>query len=174
MVLSARPGHRGTPACSIHDRWEMLQLACRAHRALMPDDREVKRPGKSFTYLTVQEYAQEGFIPCWIVGHDSFATLAEWYRWKDILDFCNLIVIDRPGSSIELPTAVCEFETAHRVENLDLTQTGQLYRMSDSMLEISATFIRKCIRNKEDLSDLLDDAVKTYIIDHNLYLEAAV
>lgn len=152
----------------------MLQLACHAHSVLVPDDREIRRPGKSFTYLTVQEYAQEGYMPCWIVGQDSFATLAEWYRWEDILDFCNLIVIDRPGSSMELPTAVCEFETAHRVEKLDLTQMGQLYRLSDRMLEISATFIREGIRNKEDLSHLLNDAVKTYIIDHNLYLETAV
>lgn len=174
MVLSARPGHRGAPTCSVADRWEMLQLACRPHRGLIPDDREIQRPGKSFTYLTVRELAQEGFIPCWIVGQDSFATLAEWYRWEDILEFCNLIVIDRPGALVELPDAVCEFEVAYRVEKIDLSKTGQLHRLGNSMLEISATYIRQCLRNNDDVTDLLNDAVKTYIIDNNLYMEASV
>ena len=174
MVLSARPGHRGTPLCSIQDRWRMLELACATIEGLVPDDREVTRSGKSFTYLTVREYRVEGRIPCWIVGQDSFATLAEWYRWRELLDYCNFVVIERPGNFRSLPPEVAELEEMCGVVSLDLGQTGQIWRANVPMLDIAATEIRRIIGKGGSASDLLEETVWTYIRQHNLYVEASV
>ncbi len=174
MVLSARPGHRGTPHCSVEDRWRMLERACANIEGLVADDREVVRPGKSFTFLTVREYHAEGLIPCWIVGQDSFATLAEWHRWRELLHYCNFVVIERPGDAVPLPADVMELEERYSVATLDLSRTGQIWRTNIPMLEISATDIRKIIGEGGDASDLLEETVWTYIRQHNLYVEASV
>lgn len=174
MILSARPGHRGEPACSIQDRWKMLQLACAKTPALVPDDGEIRREGHSYTIDTVKGYWERGFAPSWVVGMDSFVTMPEWYQWQSIPDFCNLIVIQRSGMDLELPAALAAVVEARKVDKLDVRSLGQVWFHAEPMLEVSATEVRRRLNANEDPSDLLDNAVWSYIRQHNLYAEVSV
>lgn len=174
MVLSARPGHRGSPGSSVDHRWQMLRLACQAYPGLLPDDSEVCREGKSYTYDTVRDFCAKGYTPCWIVGQDSYATLSDWYRWREILQYCNLVVLERPGDERRVPEDVLALEEECAVTDFAPDQLGQIWHMSEPMLEVSATEVRSRVAAGEDASDLLEDAVWTYIRQHNLYVEASV
>ena len=174
MVLSARPGHRGEPSSSIQHRWEMLKIACNNFPNLIADDGEVRREGKSYTFETVKDYRERGYVANWVVGMDSFVTMPEWYRWEEIPEYCNLIVIERLGMSEHLPSALSQIVAERQVEKLDIGSTGQIWFLEESMLDVSATEIRRRVMKNEDPSDLLDDAVWSYIKQHNLYAEVSV
>ncbi len=172
MVLSARPGHRSAPAGETEHRWQMLCLACAEHPGLIADDVEIRREGTSYTVDTVAALreTEPDSIPCWIMGQDAFATLPVWYRWRSLLEFCNLIVVSRPGDVRAEPeelTALCQ---QHEVEHFTASELGQIYRLQMPMLEISATRIRRAIAHQEAVEHLLAPPVYTYIRQHRLYV----
>ena len=171
MVLSARPGHRREPDVSAEHRWRMLQLACEAHDGLLPDDTELLREGKSFTVRTLEELhaSTPGVIACWILGQDSFATLAAWHRWEELMDLCNLLVLDRPGLVLPEPAEVVELCATRETASLDPTRQGQIVRLPLSMKEVSSTQVRRRINAGIVVTDLLEEPVSTYIKAHNLY-----
>ena len=95
MVLAARPGHRGAPHSEAGHRWAMLCLACEQHAGLVADNTELLRAGHSYTVATVAAVraADPTAVPCWILGQDAFATLPTWHRWRELLNYCNLVVV---------------------------------------------------------------------------------
>lgn len=170
MVLAARPGHRSAPAASVDHRWQMLQLACAADDRLIADDRELRREGPSYTVDTLQAFRSEtDAIPCWIVGQDSFATLPSWHRWSELLEFCNVLVVDRPGDVRHEPDEVQQLCARRQVEQLAVHQVGQICRLPLRMETISATEVRCRLRRGRSVAHLLAHPVSTYIKEHKLY-----
>lgn len=171
LVLAARPGHRGAPAGEAAHRWQMLCLACAEQSGLVADDMELKRPGHSYTIDTVTAIRRQesDAVPCWILGQDAFATLPIWHRWQELLDVCNLVVIERPGDVRAEPPAVRQLCADHEVREFEPARIGQIYRLRAAMLEVSATQIRRKIAAGESVEDLLAPPVYTYIRQHSLY-----
>ena len=174
LVLSARPGHRSAPYASIEHRWQMLKLACQQDDLLIADDSEMSRQGMSFTIDTVEEFLTHnpGSVPCWILGQDSFATLPTWHRFEELLDYCNLVVVDRPQGHVAEPDVVRQLCQRHETTHLDTKKVGQIVRLSLTMLPISATQIRKQ-RAQQCISwqDKVPTRVATYIQQQQLYVE---
>ncbi len=172
MVLAARPGHRGAPAENTAHRWQMLCLACDQHPGLVADDMELQRSGTSFTIDTVMAVRESAnaVVPCWILGQDAFATLPIWYRWQSLLDFCNLIVVERPGDTRQEPEAVQSLCHTHEVQTFDPGRVGQIYRLNIAMKEVSATAIRSDIAAGKAVEHLLAPPVYAYIRQHRLYV----
>ncbi|HEY2818672.1 MAG TPA: nicotinate-nicotinamide nucleotide adenylyltransferase, partial [Casimicrobiaceae bacterium] len=73
LVPAGDPPHRGEPHASAVDRLAMLDLACQEFPALIIDAREIRRTGKSYTVLTLEELrAEQPLRPLlWIIGADS-------------------------------------------------------------------------------------------------------
>ena len=174
MVLSARPGHRGQPAAQDDHRWQMLQLACAEEDGLIADDRELRRDGPSYTYRTLSDLRREEphWIPCWVVGQDSFATLPTWHRWRELLEYCNFVVVDRPGDQRAEPQALQEVCEQHTVDALDEHLRGQILRLDLPMQSVSATQIRRLIAAGESVEHLLAAPICHYISAHHLYVDA--
>jgi len=172
MVLAARPGHRDAPDSNVEHRWRMLLLACGQYPGLVADDCEIRRQGKSYTIDTVADVRTRDAddIPCWILGQDSFATLPIWHRWRSLLDYCNLIVVERPGDARDEPASVRQLCAAHEVEAFDGARLGQIYRVRLPMKEISATDIRARLATGQAVEHLLAAPVYTYIRQHRLYV----
>jgi len=174
MVLSARPGHRGTPAAHDEHRWQMLQIACDDESGLVADDSELRRAGHSYTFTTVHDLRRQHpeRVPCWIVGQDSFATLPTWHRWRELLDHCNLVVVDRPGDQRAEPAELVDLCHRHAVDELDEERVGQILRLSLTMKEVSATQIRRLIAAGHSAEHLLAAPICHYISAHTLYVLA--
>lgn len=177
-LLAARPGHRATPQTPIHHRWQMLQLVCADEDGFIADDMEIKNPGTSYTLETLLAMREQHphALPCWILGLDAYATLDEWYRWDEILNYANLIVVERPDESDSapvLPPAVVEMERFHRQAVLKDDAVGQILRLDVPMLPISATEIRAKLERGESVEHLLAPRVSAYISEHQLYAEKA-
>ena len=176
MLLSARPGHRAPAQIATQHRWKMLQLACAEHSLLTPDDRELRRSGVSYTFDTLAALASQTSasddksLPVWILGHDSYATLTSWYRWREIINLCNLVVIDRPGQQTPEKPDLVDFFAHRQREKIDPSKAGQMLRLELPMQEVSATFVRQQRSLGLSVAKLVAPAVNQYIEQHQLYM----
>lgn len=171
MILAARPDHRDQPDTANVHRWEMLSLACADYPELKADATEVDRPGKSYAVDTLRSFRQRypSAQLCWILGMDSYATLPSWHRWRDLVTFGHLVVLERPGHSIAVEPVLKEFESAYRNQSLEDAEAGRIVFVPTSMLEISASFIRCQRKTGAEPAHLLDHKVWSYINQHQLY-----
>ena len=153
-----QPAHRPTPIATPQQRLEMLQLAVSEYPYMKLNDVEIRRGGVSYTIDTVkalktsQPTAKFGLI----MGWDAFVTFNHWHQWQAILNYTNLLVVNRPNSAKPLPTAL---EQLSNVMLVDITPATS-----------AATAIREKIYNKQDVKDELPSSVWHYIQQHSLYL----
>ena len=174
MILSARPGHRNQPETTNQQRWEMLQLACADHPELEPDDSELRRPGKSYAIDTVRHFrqVQTDSQLCWITGLDSYLTLPTWQSWQDLINYCHIVVVHRPGHAREDNAkgqqTLMAFEQRFRAQSIGDEPAGSVVFLELPMLNIAASQIRSSSGGNE-MTDYLHPRVASYIKERNLY-----
>lgn len=171
---SGNPAHRETPLADAELRLQMVRAAVADQVGFSVDDREVRRTGKSYTVLTLEELrAERGEQPlCLILGMDAFAGLPSWYRWQDILKLSHLIVALRPGWSTpqsgELAALLNE-RRASAIEDLHAHSAGRIYVHPVTQLEISSTALREILLAGGDPCYLVPEPVRRIIQQTGCY-----
>ncbi len=171
LVLSANPSHKGGTGASVADRWQMLCLACADDPRLVADESEMRRRKPSYTVDTLLKLrsANPGKVLAWVIGSDAYALLPSWYRWREVLELANLVVLKRPGYSLRLDATMASLTDSHRVENLSGCLNGGVLVVESAMREVAAEDIRSLLATGQVADHLLPIAVGTYIREHNLY-----
>ncbi len=118
-------------------------------------DYELKQQGKSFTRKTVEYFQQQ--LPnnelYFLIGMDSYLNFTSWYKWQEIVQFCQLLVVNRPGYlPTELPDLLTQRSQIIDVEQVDISST-QIRNSSETLLE----------------SELITPSVQHYIKQNKLY-----
>jgi nicotinate-nucleotide adenylyltransferase len=93
--------HRAQPLADGALRLAMVRAAVDGEPGMVADDRELRRPGGSYSVDTLTEVRAEVGPDeplCLLVGGDAFNTFFEWHRPRDILELAHLAVMQRPGS----------------------------------------------------------------------------
>jgi len=158
-------------------RLELVKLALTSYgKQFVVDDQEIKRGGLSYTIDTVLNLrkeisAEDLFL---IIGADQFEEFSQWKDYQKILTEANLIVTTRPGWDIpqeadELPEYLKALIAEYDFNFIELT-TGrnvQFIRLQD--VEISATEVRKLLRQGRPVDKVLPLAVENYIKENKLY-----
>ena len=154
-------------------RLAMLELAVADLHGIAADCRELDRPGPSFTVDTLEglrhEYGAERTL-VWIIGADILATLPQWSRWRQLLDFAHLVVMGRPDAEPHPPEVSALLEE-HKVNKAGLLSRpgGGVFILAQPLLDISSSDIRAMLAAGLDPRFLLPDAVMEYISDHALF-----
>lgn len=171
LVLSARPSHRDPTAASLAHRWRMLCLACEVDARLVADDREVHRDRPSFTVETLTDVRiAAGDAPVvWVIGSDALVDLPSWYRWREVLELCNLVVLERPGFEADYPREVRQLVQDRASVSPPARPSGQIFFLPDEMQRVSASDIRRELSLGHDAGHLLNPQVATYISQQGLY-----
>ena len=86
LIPAGDPPHRAAPVATAIHRLAMVELAIEDLPGLEVDRREIDRPGRSYTVLTLESLrAEDSARPlALIVGADAFAGFPDWYRWREI------------------------------------------------------------------------------------------
>lgn len=174
LIPSARPPHRDTPGASAGQRAKWLRIAASSQPGLRLDDRELIRPGLSYTVDTLAELRMQ--MPnrplCLAMGDDVFAALETWHRWEEIFTFAHLVVVPRPGQPAELPARIravqAERET-RAAADLGKSLAGKIYRAHFPLLEISGSEIRELIATGHSPRYLLPESVLREIEELGVY-----
>lgn len=154
------------PRASDFDRLRMLSLAVSKEEKFDVTDYELSKPAPSHTLDTVRHFQSiygHTFTLFWLVGADTINELIYWYGITALIDECNLATMyradfDKPDFS--------KYETIWGKERLEKLQRNIV---PTPLIKISSTEVRKRIASGEDIAQMLDNAVLSYIIEHKLY-----
>jgi len=169
------PYHRDEPTASNEQRIKMLNLATEDKREFTVDAREISRRGTSYTIDTLislrEELINDSLLL--ILGLDAFQKINIWYRWKELLEFCHIIIANRPGTNALLEEMdIEEFYSQHLINDttsLKHTNRGKILKLELPLLEISSTRVRELIKQNENLQELLPVKIIEYIQAEKLY-----
>ncbi len=184
LVPAADPPHRDRPTASAADRLAMLDLAVAEFPGLVVDDRELRRAGKSYTVLTLQELRGEfpGSPILVLLGADAFRGLPSWHRWHELFNLAHFVVVERPGVNLEagLPAPLLAIWRDRRVGDpgiLISRPAGAIFVQPIAPVDVSATLIRDRVASEGNAGTkwrgLLPPAVLAYIERHHLYLRGS-
>jgi nicotinate-nucleotide adenylyltransferase len=170
------PPHRAQPLASASDRVAMLRLALAGQSRLALDQRELSRPGPSYTVETLRDLRRE-IGPqrplLLLVGADAYAGLPTWHDWVELYALAHLVVLTRPGHPVEW-TGVLALETrarrADRAAILRDAPGGRVLELAVTPLEVSASYLRAEFAAGREPRYLVPDAVLAYIRAHRLYV----
>ena len=172
LIPSATPPHREQPQANAKQRVALLQLAIKNNEHFIVDDRECHREGASYTIDTLISLRQEfPDSPLYLmIGTDAFAHIQTWQRWDELLDYANIVVMQRASSDDKpsLPPELTTWYQQHLSKNKP-SQQGVIYPVKVTQLEISATKIRTKITQGQSPQFLLPDAVIQLIDMLGLY-----
>lgn len=139
-----------------YDRLNLVQIAIIDNPNFKTSDIEFKLPKPSYTidsltYLK-EKYPNNDYAV--IVGGDSYQNIHKWKNSELLLSENKVIVYARPGFEIEQ----------------DENKKNIQFLTDVPLLNISATYIRNCIQNKQSIQYLTPDQVIKEI-ERNGYFE---
>jgi len=158
FVPSARPPHKDRrDIINPEHRYKMAVLATSDNPYFRVSRIELDRTGPSYSIDTFRQfqkqYDSETRIS-WIIGADSLIEITIWRDFDELLDICHFITTTRPNYDISsVPEYICR-----RVEFFEITA-----------VDISATEIRRRIRENRSIKYLVHKSVEEYIHEQNLY-----
>ena len=182
-----QPLKQRRPVTPYHHRYAMLALATRDEQAFLPSLMEapgaVARRSPSFTIDTVRRFRTslpKGDRLFFLLGIDSFLTIANWRQPETLLREVEFIVASRPGFSLAdvalaLPQSMRpRDDDAAPLRRRPATGDLVLGRVTLHILagvkeNISATQVRSSLAHGRGVSRFLDDAVAAYIAKMHLY-----
>ena len=166
------PGARGGRTVSdARHRLAMVRRATAGNPAFVVDDREVRRPGPTYTVDTLEELRVEGHGDIvLILGTDAIADMPNWKDPERIPRLARIAIAPKSG---EARGPGHEVAGAPATGDGERGTGGREPAMVDMpILPISSTLVRGRVAGGLPIRYLVPAAVARYISDHGLYREA--
>ena len=139
-------------------RAAMVALAIVNYPHYRLDTRELKRVEPSYSLLTLQSLHHE--FPdselFWLMGDDVYANVNKWYRWKEMANYCDLVVISRHEDYLQDPEIENHFIMNHR----------RVIHLTMPKVAAASSAVRAELKNH---LDDLPEAVQEYVLENHLY-----
>lgn len=157
ILLTPEPPHKPSREfASYSQRLKMLMAAFESIDKVKVSDLEFTLPKPSYTYQTVRylnkSYSDTSLYLC--LGEDSLQNFKKWHKWKGILEFCELLVAERP-------------ETGNKDHHDDLLRYTHF--IQHKPVAISSTQIKKRLTNDKTIKNMVPEGVSDIIEQEKLY-----
>ncbi|MCI4648287.1 nicotinate (nicotinamide) nucleotide adenylyltransferase [Phaeodactylibacter sp.] len=137
-----------------HDRLHLVRLAIGDNPKLKASDVEFGLPQPSYTVDTLsylkEKYPNRQFVL--IMGGDNLATLHKWKNYELLLRDHEIFVYQRPSHDLG-----------------DLQQHPSIKIVEAPLMQISASYIRNCLKAGQSVQYLVPDAVYQYLEEVAIY-----
>lgn len=137
------------------DRLQLVESALEDNDRLKACDIEFGLPRPSYTIDTLthlkEKHPTKDFVL--IIGSDNLESFKRWKNYEQILEYFSLYVYLRPDS-----------------EKVPLIEHEAVEVVEAPLLNISATFIRKCIRENQSIRYMVPDPVEDLIRIRKYYI----
>ena len=137
-----------------YDRLHLVQLGIGDNPKIQASNVEFDLPKPSYTIDTLaflkEKYPDRSFAL--IMGGDNLASLHLWKNYEQILAGYDIYVYKRPAYEVG-----------------ELAAHPRVRICEAPLLDISATYIRECLRTGKSVRYLVPDAVWEYLESGNLY-----
>ncbi|HAL46117.1 MAG: nicotinate (nicotinamide) nucleotide adenylyltransferase [Planctomycetes bacterium GWF2_42_9] len=169
IIIPARrsPHKHKQPVAHDTDRIAMLQLAIKGLEGVEISNVELNRGEPSYTIDTVRQLREKFGEFCefyWLIGADMLPSLPLWHKIIELLDECNVCVMNRGG--YEKP----DFDGLRGKLKPELIENLRNNMIETPLIEMSSTEIRQGIIDGKDVSAFLQPEVWDYIKRRKIYL----
>jgi nicotinate-nucleotide adenylyltransferase len=148
VVSPQNPLKSGKGLLHEQDRYDMVKVAIADNYKLDVSDVEFHLPKPSYTINTLthltEKFPTRRFSV--IIGGDNFANFSQWKNHDQILELYGLYVYPRPG-----------------VTNDEVRRHRNVTMVEAPLLDISATYIRSCVKANKSIRYLVPEAVEGII-----------
>ncbi len=157
VLLSPASPHKNDQNFTAYNlRFKMLKAAFEFFNNIEISDLEYSLPRPSYTIQTLRylnkSQPNRSFYLC--LGMDSFHGFNRWYKYKEMLTYCELLVARRPNSG-NTPMQNELLDSAHFVKHRPV--------------DISSTEIRAKINLGESIEEYVPERVLDIIKSQNIY-----
>jgi nicotinate-nucleotide adenylyltransferase len=154
VVSPQSPFKVGQEMLGEEERYQLVNLAIRHNDRLRALNIEFAMPKPSYTIDTLDElsrrYPDHSFVL--LMGEDNLPGLPRWKQADRILAEYAVYVYPRPG-----------------VDATDVNAHPGVQVVDAPLLDISATFIRDCVRANKSIRYLVPEAVEAQILDKGFW-----
>ena len=136
------------------DRYDMIKAAIADNYKLEVSDVEFNLPKPSYTIDTLAVLTEKHPTKSFklIIGEDNLINFEKWKNHDQILDNYGLYVYPRPN-----------------VTNSDLKRHANVKMVEAPLLDISATYIRQCLKDNKSVRYLVPEPVEQMLRLRNFY-----
>ena len=165
VIPTGQAWHKARALSAPEHRLAMAKLAFADLPRVVVDDREIKRPGPTFTIDTLRALQAENPSAQLhlVMGSDQFGAIKQWHQWQAIFEIAIICVADR-----------AHFDWAIGLNDSENGRESRVLTLLMPPMSVSATQIRQRLAQglgENQLSpDLLPPAVASYIAQHRLYM----
>jgi nicotinate-nucleotide adenylyltransferase len=178
FIPAADPPHKPLVGdVSFESRLKMVSMAIAGRPDFEVSTIEAERDGKSYSIDTIRTFREQ--LPddalFFIIGGDSFLEIGMWHRYEEIFHECNLIVVERPGSTISnvldaLPNVARRTFVLEDERGSLLHESGnRIFIVKGTPQELSSTEIRRKVATGEDITPFVPSDVAAYISQQRIY-----
>jgi nicotinate-nucleotide adenylyltransferase len=148
-----QPFKQGRHGSSAEHRAAMLSLAISGTAGFELELCELERPGPSYTVHTLEEVRRRQPEPelVLLLGADAAADLPAWHQANRVAGLARIVVFARPGSAVPRSPFIAQV-------------------IEVPAIDISATEVRRRVRQGLPIRYWVPDPVAEYIARHQLYL----
>jgi len=162
------PVHRESPLITTEQRVAMLRLALKDELNLQLDLTEIERGGESYmidTLRSLSKTTQQTLLL--ILGTDAFNGLHQWKQASSILDYCHIVVCQRPNEVVT-QTAFKHFRVNDKKELMHKANAC-VYFLDVKPVPCSSSFIRENCANNQAIAQFLPQPVLEFMQLNKLY-----
>ncbi len=145
------------------DRFDLVKAAIADNLKFEVSDVEFHLPKPSYTIFTLanlrEKHPDKDFKL--ILGEDNLENFTQWKNYEEILNQFGLYVYPRP-------TALSGKARPH-VTNSPLTSHAHVKMIEAPLFDISATYIRQCVKNNKSIRYLVPELVEQMIRAKGFY-----
>lgn len=146
---------------SVADRVRMLELAISDEKRFSYSLVEIDRSGVSYMVDTLnilrKIYDPEVYDFFLLLGMDNLVDFHNWRKYQNILQIAKLIVFNRPHILLD----------SHSLDRLTLAYAPLF--LSNPIIEISSSDIRKRVREGKNIRYYVPNLVADYVAFNNIY-----
>jgi nicotinate-nucleotide adenylyltransferase len=156
-----KPGRILAPA---HARYAMVEMALLEEEGLYASTFELTMGRPAYTIETLERFRETmpGVDLHLLIGGDSYADLDHWVRWREIVDAARLVVLTRPGWTLE--------EASLSPDLADLARSGRVVFLGQPPVDVSSTRLREMFaRGEQPPTGTVPPSVVRYVQKYDLY-----
>ena len=159
-------------------RYQMLKLALKEHPKFTVSDLELKLGGISYTVRTLttlrEKHDSSEFF--FLVGSDAFLEIDSWWHYRELFQLASVVIMTRPGTSHgDFKKFIHEqidfdYRWVEPKRQFEHPLFYPIIPVSVTLMDISASRIRKLVAMNRSIRFLVPEVVREYIIDYRLYI----
>jgi nicotinate-nucleotide adenylyltransferase len=182
LIPTGQPWQKNALIASAEQRVAMLKLAMEdaVDVAVIIDQQEIERAAQQQSSYSVDSLSQlrvemgEQTCLIFLIGADQLQNLHTWKDWRKVFTLSHICVAARPGfnideNNINKEVATEWSERSATLQEIKLAPAGKTFIAHDLAWDVSATDIRRELKQKQQTTSLIPPKVLDYIQQHHLY-----